>query len=601
MADQKLMGLVSAQSAAGKTEEEIGAKLISQGYTAEDVHGALAVLAIQKSGMGIRPAIAISPSVQNKRYGANTFLQFVLILVLMASAPAVYGLATKVVIPTLKGQAVKTNGIADSYDLLKDIPANEKSLASNIPNSPWGIVPMIEVSNSAPRDSVGSSGSRSSGSVSATHSSPAQTGTTNNVAVAAPTVTATVNTNTRNGNPVTFEVVDQSPGVSAPVVTPPVVTPPVVTPPVVTPPVVTPPVVTPPVVTPPVVTPPVVTPPVVTPPPPVGNYPAAVATAGLQNVWDLRNTAGLQSTPTHTPANTPLPVGTATTTFGSQTALIISQSADFTGWDFTGWRVIVFAPVTVTFTNSKFSNSGGYSVLDVGVNDNNPSAINTPTVTCSHCEFDLHGIIEFYEAPIRIGTAGNFTLQDSYIHDPARDEMTVSTSGNLTVTRDYFTSPGLNSQVGDHLEVIHLYQGNPVISQNLFDMSNGAGRILGGWTGVVYPEAYSGNLVANIDKNIFVGSKAVNLLYVMQQGNRNGEALTVNVANNVFELGSNGVVMGRSGGLLNQTGNYDFTTGLPIPDITAGSPLAAAITANISGLEQLLANLLAELRHLVGM
>ncbi len=346
-------------------------------------------------------------------------------------------------------------------------------------------------------------------------------------------------------------------------------------------------------------TPPPSTPPTPTVPPPTpspGTYPASVVTTGLQNVWNLRNTAGLQSIPTHTPANTSLPPGVATATEAGQAMLRISQNVNFDGWDFTGWRVTIYNSPTVTFTNSKFSNPNGYALLDMGVED---TGTNGGNITCTHCEFDMHGIIEFYESPIRDGGTTTFTVLDSYLHDTSRDDITVTSPNTFTAMRNYLTAPGLNSQVGDHIEAIHLFYGTSVISQNLFDMTNGAGKIVGGLTGVVYPEAYTGTLVATLDRNIFVGSKAIGLLYVLQMGNKVGMALTVNLTNNLFELGTS-AAMGRSGGLLNMTGNYDFTTGLPIPDGTLGSPLAAVITADMSAFTTSILDVFTKISHFFG-
>jgi hypothetical protein len=323
------------------------------------------------------------------------------------------------------------------------------------------------------------------------------------------------------------------------------------------------------------------------PTPPSGTYPASVVAAGLQSVWNLRTTAGLTSTPTKTPTNSALPPGTTSVFEYGQNDIHITQDASFDGWDFTGYRLIIDGSPTVTFTNTKFAYPNGDAVLDMGTTLDSES----PNVTCSHCEFDLHDMVEFYESPIRVYGNTTFTLNDSFLHNASRDYMSVIvTTNGLHASRNFIMSPGKASQVGDHIEAIHIYGGTNYLTQNLFDVTDGA-HILGGWTGIFYTEGYHVTAKTIADRNILMGSQAARLLYEMQMGYKDNPGVTAetDLTNNVIERGTSSGYMGNSGGTLIMTGNRDLLTG---GSIDTNSLAAAALTSGVyDSLKQFLSDI----------
>jgi hypothetical protein len=302
-------------------------------------------------------------------------------------------------------------------------------------------------------------------------------------------------------------------------------------------------------------------------PTPGSVYPSSVAAAGLQNVWDLSKTAGLQSAPTLTPAHDAASLPAGSTVNGA--FVYITKDATLSGWDFTGYSVTVDGNITVSINNSKFAHSGS-TLFDMATNSG------APNVTCSHCEFDLTGNTRVFEAGIR-DFGGNLTIQNSYMHGASIDYVTYSSpGGTFTVNNTYIQSPGMNSHPGDHVECFHIRNGTAYLNQDLFDVTNGAG-IAVGMTGIIFPEGLEGTVNTTLSQSIMVGSPKITYYTMQMAASKHGVTVTMN--NNVLEYGSGGVAhyMGNTRGTEITSGNTDFYSGAPIlVDVATGLSASVA-------------------------
>ncbi len=299
-----------------------------------------------------------------------------------------------------------------------------------------------------------------------------------------------------------------------------------------------------------------------------GTYPTSVVKKGLQAVWDLKTTAGIQSAPTLKPSThaSSLPAGTSVNNdYGSN--IVVTQSANFNGWDFTGYHVWIYGDIDVTFTNSKFAYSGGTALLSTGSDSgNNPHESTNLNVTVDHSEFDGKGTKAFYESMIR-HFAGNLTIKNSYLHDAVIDYVSMGSSGTLTFSNNYVTAPGQGAPADAHIENIHFYIGTSNITNNFID--DRAGSTLGGSTGLLFPEAYTGPETVNVSGNILIGTHALPAYYIAQFGTKNTN--TVSFVGNVMESGPNGGYLSTSA--VTTSGNVDYETA---EDIYPGKGLPAA-------------------------
>ncbi|KND50309.1 MAG: putative glucanase [Parcubacteria bacterium C7867-007] len=122
MADEVLLDLLSKRRVLGHSEEKLLKEFTAKGYSAEDIHGALAIIKLQNSSFSVPSGIQRS-FVPTKSNSTSSFFQIFLILVLLASAPGAYGLITRIAVPAIKGEPVVVKDSLKEYELLRDVPS----------------------------------------------------------------------------------------------------------------------------------------------------------------------------------------------------------------------------------------------------------------------------------------------------------------------------------------------------------------------------------------------------------------------------------------------------------------------------------------------
>ncbi|MDB5265729.1 MAG: hypothetical protein JWM39_442 [Parcubacteria group bacterium] len=218
MADEKLLEQILKERGAGKSEEALHEELKKDGWPEADIYGAFAVAKLRSNPM--TASRLAPPAVAPRRSKGNLVFQILIVIVLLVSAPAVFGFVTGTVLPAITAQA---NGTATSTSL------------ATLGQSIFGIVPLIPVKGSGTGSIFSAPASKSSGSSAAVSHSTITTQPT--AATPAPNAGAPITTQTQTTVPVVtttqtpFSVPDQAPVVTVPnpvVPVTPVVTPPVV-------------------------------------------------------------------------------------------------------------------------------------------------------------------------------------------------------------------------------------------------------------------------------------------------------------------------------------------------------------------------------------
>ena len=271
------------------------------------------------------------------------------------------------------------------------------------------------------------------------------------------------------------------------------------------------------------------------------SMPASVIAAGLQSVWNLRNTAGLSHPATNTPGATALPAGAALASYVSAGVtyheVLVIGSCTFTDWDFTGYEVHVNGNIIVDFTNCRFRYNGGYLLPFSGQSGG------APTVTCANCEFDGTGTLGQNESNVEIFN-GSFSAANSWFHDPAVDSITMLSSGTCALTSCYFRAPGKGSISTSHLECIHWRNGTNTATNCLFDLTDGVAYGVGvaprgGMTSVVFTEGLQGVTSTACSGCIMIGAAALHTNYTIQ-GGASTYTVSIVMQNCVLEKGTSG-------------------------------------------------------------
>lgn len=315
-------------------------------------------------------------------------------------------------------------------------------------------------------------------------------------------------------------------------------------------------------------------------------YPAAVVALGLQPVWNLRYTAGVNAARSSSISANGTPAG-----WSSDAQFLYSPAGT---WSLSNWNVDAKQMLTRgdgTYTNCYFNNSGwrlGSSYTKCVAIGGHPSATTT-SGTFNNCTFDGTGMSYYYSpgnpgsfggASILSGTASSTINLSScaFRNTPLLNFKTLST-GTTTISRCYFGTFGYdpkvdslpNSSANSHMEQVFMDGGTWNITECLFDASGYDCDPLGqALTGQMYAEAYtSGNLVVNFTRCIIRGASLLSLqralgagTYWMQFAAR-GPNLTVTFTDCVIDPGIGRVTTTAGGGVLSisGSGNLNLLTG----------------------------------------
>lgn len=308
-----------------------------------------------------------------------------------------------------------------------------------------------------------------------------------------------------------------------------------------------------------------------------GGYPAAIVNAGLQAEWQLLWVhPGPRSALTDVTSYTP-PSGVAYSS--SSHALSISSTADVSGVDLNGNSLLILNDSTVaTIHDVRLNSPFGY-VLFPGQNSGGGSAGN-PTANVAYCVADLTGSSAGHAAPIGSASSQPLSFDHCTFKNASRDPITLG--GTLNVSWSYFAWVGQNTVLTDHQEFIHwLGSGGGTISHSVFNaLDSKPGGADGGISGgfqIQSDNAAITNLV--FDRIIFYGAKAA----LGHQANGSPSSgvpflslkavnfdVTVHVGHSVIQADPNGkyvintALNGHLNHIIDDGGNYDFDTGLPI-------------------------------------
>lgn len=292
----------------------------------------------------------------------------------------------------------------------------------------------------------------------------------------------------------------------------------------------------------------------------------AIVSANLQDVWALKTEAGLASRPTKRAGVDPLPNGVTITKDpngngkGPLNTLKVVGPTILKGWDLTGYGMAVNASVPVDVVNCKLASPAdpapNRSLYWIALGQLGGA----PNVRFKDCDFDFSS---YPNGNTILHNAGRVSFEGSRFTNGSQDFIVRSGGAACHINRCYVGPFGINSAVGDHLEVAHWFSGDCSVTNTFVDCREGAGRIAGGVTALLFPAATS-DVRLMIDRCILLGAAAINSNYTLQARTGAGH-LDMGVTNTVLEMGTSKAYLGRSpgAGALNvfQHNNRDFATG----------------------------------------
>lgn len=227
-----------------------------------------------------------------------------------------------------------------------------------------------------------------------------------------------------------------------------------------------------------------------------------------------------------------------------------------------------------SFDNPILRGEGALRLLNVG--DLAPADL-----TIRHGWLEGAGIVPFTAGrtippSIRISPGCSLTLLDSRVENMPSTAVAFM-GARLRIEECWFGPVGLGSLKGDHLEAVFVHCGEAVIARTAFDLRVGAGRIQGGWTGVLFFSGRAGPITARVDGCRIEGVKACAMAYAIQVTGPHPVELTI--ANTAIEAGTSGKYIGVTPGpaalrIIDGGGNTDLETGKPVDlgRVTAAIP-----------------------------
>lgn len=272
-------------------------------------------------------------------------------------------------------------------------------------------------------------------------------------------------------------------------------------------------------------------------------YPSYVSTIDtahgdqlMHRVWNLYKTSGSriprgQLTSISTISR---PAGISAPTSG---AVLVTATSSISGVDFGSNAVLVYNSGTaLTVTDGWISSLGGTTHILRGGFNAGGVAVGPATFDLEHVTVDLTGGGKAAIASIDGGTA---TINYGRILNAPRDPIVFS-GGTLTITNTLVAGAATNTNPSDHNEMVYLIDGGTLnLSYSIVDLSYGNSPFTGGWTGLVFLRAQTGNITATIDHTILRGESTIKAPWTIQsKAVRGNVALTV--SNSLLEIGSSG-------------------------------------------------------------
>lgn len=306
------------------------------------------------------------------------------------------------------------------------------------------------------------------------------------------------------------------------------------------------------------------------PTPPV-DYPLAFVLNGLEDVYDLYETAGAITPKASTTPWAVYPLGPYMERFGGY-ANFEGGDSTLTGVNFEDWSVAVRDTGTdVVIEDSWMGNSAtGYQVR-VGMSPS-ASPAGAPNLTLTHVTVNMN-LLPFDGALPAISNndaarAGNGTFNYLKIYDVPRNPI-LWFGGTLTLNYSLIGSFGGNTEPSDHNEGVYMYnEGTLYIDHCLLDAEYGDDwtGFTGGWTGIVYLRSETGPITATITNTAMLGTYMGSASSTMAISARAGD-ITLTISNCILKKGVSDYIQksvptpGRTITIIDGGTNRDYDTG----------------------------------------
>lgn len=231
--------------------------------------------------------------------------------------------------------------------------------------------------------------------------------------------------------------------------------------------------------------------------------------------------------------------------------------------DQTGRTIAVGAGLT-TLKGVKSAWPGGHRLMEVA-----PGA----ELYADDSTFDGAGMTNLFAAALQVqptsagqGSSARATYRRSRF-DNAAMSFLKSFGSCLTLEECFLGAFGLNSPKDAHLEQIFVNAGALNLIRTVHDGSEGAGRMAGGVTGLVYLEASTGPIFATMIGGALLGTKAIKAPAAIQISSRPHPVVLV-VGDMLVERGtSQHIAVTEAGGpvqVIDIGGSRDVETGAPV-------------------------------------
>ncbi|HET9159220.1 MAG TPA: hypothetical protein VFN88_01285 [Caulobacteraceae bacterium] len=270
-------------------------------------------------------------------------------------------------------------------------------------------------------------------------------------------------------------------------------------------------------------------------PPAAGGYPAGVAAAGLQAVFDLKVAAG-PVRPLTAALPGALPAGWTTIVSGQYGSIGGGTIADVDGAE----ADLYLNGGAYGIDNFKLSDSDGTLYLLALGHANNGGLAADLTLS--------NGLVEHISTTagdcnkILVGAGSSLTA--TKVRFAKINGRSIYTFGDTALTDCYFESQGQNPGPDDHNECVYYHQGEHAGLRVFFDARQMAGRNTHA-TGQIFVDADAGDLVVRYRDVIFAGAAGIGMLSPIQIAAAPGFSARLEMDNCVIQAGTSESPGGR--------------------------------------------------------
>lgn len=271
----------------------------------------------------------------------------------------------------------------------------------------------------------------------------------------------------------------------------------------------------------------------------------------------------------------------------------VSRSAGLKGPALTDYSFKTVRPPVglTTIKSAAFAWQGGHRLMEVGAG---------AEVYVEDSTLDGTNMTNLMAAAVQLMPASpsRVTFRRSRF-DNATVSFLKSFGASLHLDECFVGAFGLGAAPDAHLEQVFVNQGALTVSGSVLDGSGGAGRMIGGVTGLLYLEASSGPIFAHLTRSALIGCKAIKAPAAIQISAR-PYPVVVAIGDCIVEKGTSQHIAVTEGAGLVQIidlgGNVDAETGAPVDlsypkrgQVPKANPLVGELQARLQAVRNALA------------